>query len=201
MSRYIGPKNKLSRAVGQDLGLKTNGLKVARRLSVPPGQHGAKSRRRNSDYGAQLKEKQKLRFTYGITEKQLHKTYERAIKSHGNTGEMLLVFLESRLDNVVYRAGLAPTRASARQIVNHGHVYVNQKRLSIPSYQVKVNDVITLSKKAMSIPVVSELIKEEPALPAWLQKKSAVVKVARKPERVDITEVLEEQLVVEYYSR
>ncbi|MBP7875543.1 30S ribosomal protein S4 [Candidatus Woesebacteria bacterium] len=201
MSRYIGPLNKRARAIGQDLGLKTNSVKVARRLTVGPGQHGAKQRRKHSDFGIQLKEKQKLRFIYGITERQLHKMYQAATKSKESTGEQLLALLELRLDNVIYRLGWAPTRAAARQLVSHCHVQVNAKKMSIASYQCHIDDVITITKKGLGIPQIDQMVKEELDQPAWLQKKSTVGKVARLPERIDIAEAIEEQLVVEYYSR
>jgi small subunit ribosomal protein S4 len=201
MSRYIGPRNKRARAIGQDLGLKTNSIKVARRLTVGPGQHGAKQRRKTSDFGIQLKEKQKLKFIYGLTERSLRKAYEAATRSKESTGEQLLSLLERRLDNVVYRLGWAPTRASARQLVTHRHVQVNAKMLSIPSYECAVDDVITITKKGLGIPQIEQMVKEELDQPAWLQKKATVGKVARFPERVDIAEAIEEQLVVEYYSR
>lgn len=201
MSRYIGPSNKRARSIGQDLGLKTNSLKVAKRLNVPPGQHGAKSRRRMSDFGTQLKEKQKVKFIYGITEKQLRRVYADASKSAGNTGETLLALLELRLDNTIYRLGWAPTRAAARQLVNHGHVIVNEKKVSIPSYRVRPTEVLVLSKKGANIPLIEAMVKEAGDAPAWLSKKGGVGNVVRRPERADITEAIEEQLVVEYYSR
>ena len=138
MSRYTGPKNKLARKVGEDLGLRSNAVKVAKRLSLRPGQHGAKGRRKVSDYGVQLKEKQKMKYMYGVTEKQLRGLYSEAANSTLATGEQLLSFLERRLDNVIYRLGWAPTRASARQLVAHGHVSVEGKKVTIPSYRVSV---------------------------------------------------------------
>lgn len=201
MSRYIGPRNKRARALGQDLGLKTNSLKVSRRLNIGPGQHGAKQRRRHSDFGTQLKEKQKLRFIYGVTEKQLRRNYDAATRSTASTGEQLLSLLERRLDNVVYRLGWAPTRAAARQLVGHGHVRVNETKMDVPSYTCRVDDVITLTKHALSIPLVEQMVKDDAAPAPWLQKKQAVAKLARYPERADIAEAIEEQLVVEYYSR
>lgn len=201
MSRYTGPRNKRSRAIGQDLGLKTNAIKIARRLTIGPGQHGAKQRRKTSDFGVQLKEKQKLKFIYGLTERQLHKTYETATRSTESTGEQLLSLLERRLDNVIYRLGWAPTRAAARQLVTHCHVQVNAKKMSIPSYLCRVDDIVTITKKGLGIPQIEQMVKEELDQPAWLQKKVTVGKLARFPERVDIAEVIEEQLVVEYYSR
>lgn len=202
MARYTGPKNKLARKIGEELGLKTNLLKVSRRLTISPGQHGHKGKRKLSNFGVQLKEKQKVKYIYGILEKQLRKLYEEASKNPTATGAALLSLLERRLDNVVYRAGWAPTRAAARQMVAHNHVQVNGKRMSIPSYQVKVSDVISLRDKATKIPVVAELLSEgSNAVPAWLEVKGAASKVTRLPEREDIREAIEEQLIVEYYSR
>jgi small subunit ribosomal protein S4 len=202
MARYTGPKNKLARKIGEDLGLKTNALKVAKRLGMRPGQHGARGRRKVSDYGVQLKEKQKVKFIYGIQEKHMLKLYTKATKTSTATGATLLSLLERRLDNVVYRMGWAPTRASARQLVNHGHVVVNSKKMSIPSYLVSLGDIINLKDKTLGIPVVSALLKEEGVVPpAWLERKGAVGKIARLPQREDIKEVIEEQLIVEFYSR
>lgn len=201
MARYIGPKNKLARKIGEDLGLKSNPLKVSRRLMVKPGQHGHKGSRKLSDFGTQLKEKQKLKYIYGILEKQLRKLYEKASTDPTATGSGLLSLLERRLDNVVYRLGWAPTRAAARQLVSHGHVRVNNRKMNVASHRVQVKDVISLTDKAMKVPAVSDMLKQEYAPAPWLQRKQAVGSVARLPERGDITEVIEEQLVVEYYSR
>lgn len=202
MARYIGPKNKLARKIGEDLGLKTNAMKVAKRITIRPGQHGAKGRRKVSDYGQQLKEKQKVKIMYGVMERQLEKLYAVAVKNPTATGATLLSLLERRLDNVIFRMGWAPTRAAARQIVNHGHVMVNGKKMSIPSYQVLLNDVIVLKESATKIPVVSDLLKDEPATrPAWLDKKGPAGKIVRLPIREDINEAIDEQLIVEYYSR
>lgn len=201
MARYTGPRNKLARKIGEDLGLKSNALKTARRLAVRPGQHGAKGRRKLSDFAVQLKEKQKLKYLYGILEKQLRRQYEVATQSTTATGETLLSLLERRLDNVVYRLGWAPTRAAARQLVSHSHVTVNNKKMDIPSYQVKVNDVIALDSVGANIPYVATLLSDEVAPAAWLSKKATIGKVERFPERADIAENVEVQLVVEYYSR
>lgn len=201
MSRYTGPRNKRARAVGQDLGLKSNPLKVAKRLNILPGQHGAKGRRKTSDFGIQLKEKQKLKYIYGLNERQLRKVYAAAATSTKNTGEELLVLLERRLDNVIYRLGWAPTRAAARQLVGHGHVKVNQEKVSIPSYQCRMTELISLSTKGTSIPHVEAAIKGDSSAPAWMEKKSGVGKIVRLPEQADITETVTAQLVVEYYSR
>lgn len=201
MSRYTGPKNKLARKIGEDLGLKSNALKVARRLSIRPGQHGARNRRKVSDYGVQLKEKQKIKYLYGITEKQLRRLYAEASNSDLATGEQLLSLLELRLDNVVYRLGWAPTRAAARQLVSHGHVTVNGQKVTVPSLRVSVEDVITFGATSLKIPAVAQAISEDSSIPAWLKKKQAVAKIDRLPVRDDIQEVITEQLVVEYYSR
>lgn len=202
MARYTGPKNKLARKVGEDLGLKTNALKVARRLMIKPGQHGHRGRRRKSDYGKQLLEKQKIKYLYGILEKQLRKAYKKASKNRTATASALLSLLERRLDNVIYRAGWAPTRAAARQYVAHNHLQVNGKKMNIPSYEVKVDDVVSLTDRATSIPLISELLAETEATSVeWLQRKGPVVKVTRLPERDDIEEKINEKLVIEYYSR
>lgn len=202
MARYIGPRNKLARKIGEDLGLRANSLKVARRLSIRPGQHGAKPRRKLSDFGVQLQEKQKVKFIYGILEKQLRKLYADASKNPTATGAALLSLLERRLDNVVYRLGWANTRAAARQIVSHGHIQVNGKKMDVPSYRVQVQDVVSLTNRGMKIPAVAEAIKDGSAATTnWLSSKSGVAKIARLPERADIAETIEEQLIVEYYSR
>lgn len=201
MSRYTGPKNKLARKIGEDLGLKSNALKVARRLSIRPGQHGARNRRKVSDYGVQLKEKQKIKYLYGITEKQLRRLYAEASNSDLATGEQLLSLLELRLDNVVYRLGWAPTRAAARQLVSHGHLTVNGQKVTVPSLRVSVEDVITFGATSLKIPAVAQALSEDSSIPAWLKKKQAVAKIDRLPVRDDIQEVITEQLVVEYYSR
>jgi small subunit ribosomal protein S4 len=203
MARHTGPKNKLSRKFGQDLGLKTNSLKVARRLNVLPGQHGRRLRRKVSDYGVQLLEKQKVRFIYGVQEKYLRSTYQLAMREPLATGQELLKLLERRLDNTVYRLGFAPTRAAARQLVNHGQIRVNDKKVDIPSFRVSIGDVITLKDKAAKIPYIAELLGEKSTVitPKWLERQATVGKVIALPERDDIAEGIEEQLVVEYYSR
>jgi len=201
MARYTGPKQKLQRQVGEDLGLKSNALKVARRLHTKPGAHGAK-RKKLSDYGIQLREKQKVKYMYGVLEKQLHRLYSQASKNPLATGSVLLGLLERRLDNVMYRLGWAPTRPAARQLVNHGHLIVNNKKMDIPSYSVKVGDVIKLNDKSTKVPMIAELLKEDiKNVPAWLEKKGTIAKVQRLPEREDVAEVITEQLIVEFYSR
>lgn len=203
MARYTGPKNRLARREGVNLDLKTAGnIKHDRRLKIIPGQHGRRGKRKSSEFGIQLREKQKVRRIYGILEKQFATYYEQAAKTKGATGETLLTTLERRLDNVVYRLGFAPTRQSARQIVSHGHVLVNGKKVSIPSYLVSVEDTISLSPKAQGIAYIKKLLDEKTVnLPDWLEKKAIVGRVSRFPKREDITSAIEEQLIIEYYSR
>lgn len=201
MARYTGPKNKQARRAGSSLELKTNSTKLQRRLGILPGTHGRKGKRKVSDFGEQLAEKQKLKWTYGLLERQFRRYFEKAAKAKGVTGEMLLSLLERRLDNVVYRLSLAPTRAAARQLVSHGHVRVNDHKVSIPSYQVKSEDTITLSPKALNIPNIKELASQKAVVPQWLARKAAVGKVSRLPQRDDITVDVNEQLIIEYYSR
>ncbi|MFC1749921.1 30S ribosomal protein S4 [Pseudomonadota bacterium] len=202
MARYTGPKYKLMRKVSTDLGLSTNPVKVAKRLNILPGFHGRKGRRKISDFGIQLLEKQKVRILYGVLEKQFRKYFDKAAKNPTATGAALLTQLEQRLDNTIYRLGMSPTRTSARQLVTHGNVRVNNQKVSIPSYSVKTNDVITLTSKAIKIPYIAEQLKNKNVgIPKWLKRKAAAGQVIRPPEREDITEDINEQLIVEYYSR
>lgn len=206
MARYKGPKNRLARREGIDLGLKTIGSSahagLLRRLKIPPGQHGQKRVRKLSDYGRQLREKQKVKRIYGILERQFKIYFERASKEKGNTGEALLAFLERRLDNVVHRMGLSPTRSSARQFVSHGHVLVDGKRVSIPSFQAKPGMVVSLKQKILETPVVKKLLEvEENNIPKWLERKGPVGHVVRLPKRDDIPDDINEQLIIEFYSR
>jgi len=201
MARHTGPKNKLARRIGEDLGLKTNALKLARRLNIPPGQHGPKGRRKLSNYGQQLREKQKVKYIYGVLEKQLRRLYKKASNNPTATGAALLTLLERRLDNAVYRSGLAPTRAAARQLVSHSHITVNGVKMNVPSYQIKVDDVVAVRDKSTSIPYVAEAIKEGETAIEWIDRKGPAFKITRLPEREDITERIQEQLIVEYYSR
>lgn len=200
MAKYNGPKDRLSRREGVDLFGK--GAKLTR-LNVFPGMHGPKGiMKTQSQYGKQLREKQKVRRLYGVLERQFRIYIEKALKSHGNTGEALLVLLEKRLDNVVYRLGFAKTRPMARQMVSHRHVLVNGKKLNIPSYQVKEGDVITLSSKILEMPVVKKLVGiEEFDIPEWLERKAGAGKVVKNPIRNDIKEPVSEQDIVEFYSR
>jgi len=199
MAKYNGPKDRLSRREGFDL-FGTGGKLT--RLNVPPGVHGPKGTRNASQYGRQLREKQKVKRLYGLMEKQFRRYVDEAAKSKGNTGVLLLSLLERRLDNTLFRLGFAPSRPAARQFVGHRHVLVNGKKVSIPSYQVRVGEVISLSGKAMKIPVIKKLIDDEDITPpSWLKRKAAVGKVESLPKREDITEPVSEQDIVEFYSR
>lgn len=199
MARYTGPKDRQARREGFDLYGK--GAKLTR-LNVPPGQHGPKGTRRQSQYGRQLREKQKVKRMYGLMEKQFRKYVDQALKSRGNTGEALLVLMERRLDNVVHRLGFAPTRPAARQMVSHKQVLVDGKKVNIPSYQVKPGETITLTATAMEIPAVQRLLDiKEPNVPEWLERKAAAGQVKRMPKREDIVEPISEQDIVEFYSR
>jgi len=200
MAKYNGPKDRLSRREGVDLFGK--GAKLTR-LNVLPGVHGPKGQTKApSQYGRQLREKQKVKRMYGLLEKQFRIYVEKALKSKGNTGEALLVLLEKRLDNVVYKLGFATTRPMARQLVSHRHILVNGKKLNIPSYQVKIGDVVSLTSEISEMPLVKKLISDdEYEVPGWLERKVSVGKVSRDPIRSDIVELISEQDIVEFYSR
>ncbi len=197
--RYTGPKDRLSRRENFDLF--NAGTKITR-LNVTPGVHGPKGSRGTSQYGKQLREKQKVKRMYGIMERQFAKYMNEAFKSKGNTGEALLVILERRLDNIVYRLGFAPSRPAARQLVSHRHVVVNGKRVNIPSYQVKTGDVVTMDAKGFAIPEVKKAFDQKDfKIAAWLERKAAAGKVSRMPKREDLSEAISEQDIVEFYSR
>ena len=199
MARYTGPKDRLSRREGVDLFGK--GAKLTR-LTVVPGQHGQKGFSRTSQYAKQLREKQKVKRMYGILEGQFRRYVTEALKSRGNTGEALLTRLEKRLDNVVYRVGFAPNRPSARQLVSHRHILVDGKRVNIPSYEVKVGQVISLTTAAANIPAVKKTLESEDVkIPDWLQRKAIVGKIAKEPKRDDVNEPIFESDIVEFYSR
>jgi len=205
--RYTGPKNRIARREGMDLGLKTVGSKsqtrLLNKLNVPPGQHGAKKRRKISERGIQLREKQKLRYMFGLSEKQLKNYFKKASVKKGNTAMYLSQFLEKRLDNIVYRLGLAPTRAAARQLVTHGHVGVNDKRTSIPSYQVKVGDKISfLNNKTLKIPYIEKILSnKDMIIPTWLEKKAVVGRLVSEPTSEEISKQVNLRLIIEFYSR
>lgn len=199
MARYTGPKDRLSRREGVDLFGK--GMKLTR-LNIPPGIHGAKRLRAPSQYGRQLREKQKAKRLYGIMERQFRKYVSQALKSRGNTAERLFSLLETRLDNVVYRLNLAPTRPAARQMVGHKHVLVNGNKVNIPSYQVRVGDNISLSPKALAIPAIMKILEDKNVkIPGWLERKGAVGLVKKNPTSEEITEQISAQDIIEFYSR
>lgn len=200
MGRYTGPKRRLSRREG--VALTTKDVKsMERKGAVPPGQHGLRTRRRFSEYGVQLREKQKAKRLYGVYEKQFKNYYEAANKIKGATGVSLLQLLETRLDNVVYRLGLTKSRAEARQFVSHGHVTVEGKKVTIPSYKVKEGLTIALSNKIVDNIQVKNSLQESQTLPEWLDRKATVGKVLRLPTRDEMEQSINEQLIVEYYSR
>ena len=205
MSRYTGPRSRVSRRLGVNIfGTKGEVIALDRR-PYPPGEHGRSRRRGNvSEYLYQLQEKQKARFTYGLTERQFRNLYEEANRKQGVTGENMLRYLELRLDNVVYRAGWGATRPQARQLVNHGHITVNGKRVDIPSYRVRKGDVIGLSTKAKAMIVVTwnrDVLDRVP--PPWLETgaEGAEVTVRELPLREHIDVPVREQLIVELYSK
>lgn len=202
MARYTGPKHKLCRAEGVAVCGLPN-CPVIKKNAPLPGQHGAKGRRKVSDYGIQLREKQKVKRIYGLLEKQFRKNYEIASRKETATGEALLSLMERRLDNVVFRLGLSANRRQARQLVSHGHITVNNKMVTIPSLNVKINDIITLTPKAANLDFIKKLQEEnkEATVASWLEKKALVGRVKDFPKREEIDFEVNEQLIVEYYSR
>ena len=208
MAKYIGPKCKLMRREGADLGLKSSRRAVDTKCKIdnPPGMHGAGTRKpRQSDYGLQLREKQKLRRIYGILERQFRNYYKEASRLKGSTGENLLQLLEGRLDNVVYRMGFGSTRAEARQLVNHKAIMVNGAVVNIPSYVVTADDVVSVREKSRKQARISEALAlaEQIGLPDWVEvnpgKFEGIFKAV--PERSDLPPDINEQLVVELYSK
>ena len=208
MARYTGPKFRLDRREGVNLFLKgkrsTSGKHpIDKKGAVPPGQHGQRAlRKKPSDFGLQLREKQKVKRMYGVLERQFKRYFEKASKEKGNTGVALLQILETRLDNVIYRLGFAASRASARQLVTHGHVRVHDKKVDVPSFNVKIGDVVTLSEKAQKLASVSESISlRETLAPSWLERRGLAGKIVKLPTAEDVESIANEQLIVEYYSR
>lgn len=205
--RYTGPRNRISRRENMDLGLKTPGSKshasLLKKINVLPGQHGTRGRRKVSEYGRQVREKQKLRYMFGITEGQMKNYFKVATRKRGNTGVLLSELLERRLDNMLYRLGFAPTRAAARQLVSHKHVQVNGKKLNIPAYQVREGDVITFARESTEkIPYVeSSMTREDMIYPAWIEVKKKEGKLISAPNSDIIEKQVNLRLVVEYYSR
>jgi small subunit ribosomal protein S4 len=201
MARYTGPITKKSRRLGVDL---VGFDKAYERRPYPPGQHG-RGRQKESEYRLQLHEKQKARYTYGILEKQFRRYYEEANRTQGKTGEALLQILESRLDNVVYRAGLARTRRHARQLVGHGHFLVNGQKVDVPSYRVAPHDVIDVRPKSLETTpfIIARETHGERPVPAWLEVLPAQMRILvhQLPVRQQIDTPVQEQLIVELYSK
>lgn len=200
MARYTGPKRRLSRREGMPLFAKDEKA-LERKGAIPPGQHGLKRKRKLSEYGVQLREKQKAKRIYGILERQFRRYFETASKIKGETGIALLGFLETRLDNIVYKLGFANSRAGSRQLVSHGHVTVNGKKITIPSYNVKAGQIVALSPKLTDNIQVKKVLESSTTLPEWLTRKATVGKVLRTPGREEMEQSVNEQLIVEFYSR
>jgi small subunit ribosomal protein S4 len=201
MARYTGPKSKIARRFKEPI---FGPDKALEKKNYPPGQHGAsKKRTKQSEYAVQLQEKQKAKYTYGILEKQFARTFDKASRSHGITGEVLLQLIESRLDNVVYRLGIAPTRRAARQLVSHAHITVNGSVVNIPSYTLKPGDVISVRERSRSLEVITGAISGAVNKHAWLDfdRSSLTGKFLSRPERSQIPENIKEQLIVELYSK
>lgn len=200
MARYTGPAYKKSRRL--NFSTLENGKDLARR-PYAPGQHGNDRRKKLSEYGVQLQEKQKVRFMYGLNEKQFHRLFDKASKMKGIVGHNLLNLLECRLDNVVYRLGLANTRRGARQVVNHGHITVNGKKVNIPSYQVKVGDIVAVKENSQEHPAIKAAVASTLSRPAFVEfdDKKLQGKLVRLPDRSELNQDINETLIVEFYNR
>ena len=201
MARYTGPKSKIARKFGEPI---FGPDKAQSRRNYAPGQHGNSSKHKTSEYGIQLKEKQKAKYTYGVLERQFRNMFEKAERSKGVTGEVLLQLLECRLDNVVYRLGMAKTRAAARQLVSHRHITVDGKVVNIPSYSVKQGQVIAVRERDKSMVVIVDALNGfNHAKYPWLEwdNNAMAGKFLHTPERADIPENIKEQLIVELYSK
>jgi len=201
MARYTGPSTKIARKFGEAI---FGDDKAFERRNYPPGQHGlAKKRGKKSEYAVQLMEKQKAKYTYGILEKQFRNIFEKATRSKGVTGEVLLQLIESRLDNVVYRLGISPTRDGARQLVGHRHITVNGKVVNIPSYELTKGDVVAVRERSKSLEVIQNSLAGRVNRFSWLEWDGATLtgKFVNYPERDEIPETIKEQLIVELYSK
>jgi len=201
MARYTGPKSKIARRFGEAI---YGPDKVLSKRNFPPGQHGNNRRRKTSEYGIMLAEKQKAKYTYGVLEKQFRNMFERAARTNGITGEILLQNLECRLDNIVFRLGIAPTRAAARQLVSHRHIIVDGEVVNIPSFSVKPGQIVGVREKSKSLEVIAAALAgfNHSKYP-WIEWDEAqkAGKLLHKPERADIPENIKEQLIVELYSK
>jgi len=201
MARYTGPKTKIARKFGEAI---FGPDKVLSKKNYPPGQHGVNRRRKTSEYGVMLAEKQKAKYTYGVLEKQFRNMFDKAARTNGITGEILLQNLECRLDNIVYRLGIAPTRAAARQMVNHRHIVVNGEVVSIPSHSVKAGQIVGVREKSKSLEVVANsLAGFNHGKYPWLEwdENAKAGKLLHAPAREDIPENIKEHLIVELYSK
>lgn len=201
MARYIGPKSRISRKFGEPI---FGADKSFEKKNYPPGQHGLNKRRKKaSEYGVQLAEKQKAKYTYGILEKQFRVTFQRASSKKGITGEVLLQLIEARLDNVVFRLGIAPSRAASRQLVSHRHITVNGEVVNVPSYSIRPGDVIGVREKSKSLEVITNSLASRSHGFAWLEwdGEKMAGKFLNYPERAEIPENINEQLIVELYSK
>ena len=201
MARYIGPKSKIARKFGEPI---YGPDRYLEKKNYPPGQHGINRRRKTSEYGIQLREKQKAKYTYGVLEKQFRNIFERANRSKGITGEVLLGLLESRLDNVVFRMGIAPTRAAARQLVSHRHITVDGGITNIPSYTLKPGQIVGVREKSKSLEVITNSLTSSGVHKySWLEwdKYTMLGKFLNVPERSEIPENIKEQSIVELYSK
>jgi len=202
MARYIGPKSKIARKFGEPI---FGPDKYLERKNYPPGQHGInRKRKKTSEYGVQLREKVKVKYLYGLLERQFRNTFEKASRSKGVTGEVLLQLLESRLDNTVYRLGIAPTRAAARQLVSHRHITVNGKVINLPSFQLKPGDIVGVREKSKSLETIVNSVSERRfSKVPWLEWDDAQMagKFMSVPQRSDIPEDIKEHLIIELYSK
>ncbi len=201
MARYLGPTTKIARKFGDPI---FGADKAFEKKSYPPGQHGQmKKRRKKSEYGVQLLEKQKAKYTYGLLEKQFSNTFKKAVRKKGITGEILLQLLEARLDNVVYRLGIAPTRRAARQLVGHRHITVNDRVVNIPSFTVKPGDIVGVREKSKSLEAIGDSLSSRSSGYSWLEWDQYMMKgkFMNVPEREEIPENIKEQLIVELYSK
>ncbi|MEX2460901.1 MAG: 30S ribosomal protein S4 [Paenibacillaceae bacterium] len=200
MSRYTGPKFKLSRRLG--ISLSGTGKEIAKR-PFPPGQHGPGQKKKISGYGMQLQEKQKLRHMYGLNEKQFRNLFDKADKMKGMTGENFMVLLESRLDNLIYRLGFSNSRAGARQLVAHGHVLINGKKVDIPSYIVSLTDVIGLRERSRNLSAIKEALANRHHIPTYVEFNEAAMegRYLRLPDRAELPQEIDEKQIVEFYSR
>lgn len=200
MARYTGPSWKLSRRLG--FSILENGKELQRR-PYAPGQHGKGRRIKLSEYGLQIQEKQKVRHMYGLGEKQFRKTFDRAKKADAIHGTGFLILLESRLDNIVYRMGLANTRRGARQLVNHGHIMVDGKRVDIPSYSVKVGQAISVKEKSKNLSSIKESLENRIHIPEYVSFDATKMEgsYVRKPERNELNQEINESLIIEFYNK